>query len=248
MDHEDYPDTWGKDKKNTEYRSLNAATANLDFLKSLTDTSSPNQEKPDFVFTNEANTRIGIEHFCVDISMGSRKNSGTKKSQSALRDIYERYHGNIINQESGALSDIENMLNRLVMDWQKFDCHTFCDNFKRVFNEHYSKIEEYKTNSNLTSIGFLIEFLVPNPTYKISIKGEPLHIQELHDFPITTEMWEIMNESFRKLDFIILDTNHFARKKDSIVLVNKETTPRIVSEFAPLLKGENGKVKLRLIN
>lgn len=248
MNREDYPDAWRKDKKNVEYRSLNAATANLNFLKTLTDISPPNQEKPDFIFANEANSRIGIEHFCIDISMGSRKNSGAKISQSTIRDIYERYHGNIINQENGAISDIEDMLNRLVKDWQKFDYQTFCNNFKRVFNEHYLKVEEYKTNSNLTSIGFLIEFLVPNPTYKISIKGEPLHIQELQDFPITTEMWEIMNESLRKLNFIILDTNHYARKKDSIVLVDKETTPRIVSEFAPPLKGENGKAKLRLIN
>ena len=60
-------------------------------------------------------------------------------------------------------------------------------------------------------------------------------------------MWQILNESLRKLDFIILDTNHFARKKDSIVLVDKETTLKIVSEFAPPLKGKNGKAVLKLI-
>ena len=247
MNYKDYPDTWKNNKKSIEYRSLNAAVTNLNFLKALTDISTPDQEKPDFVLIDKVNNRIGIEHFCIDISMGSRKNSGARISQSTIRYIYEKYHGNIINQENGALSEIEDMLSRLVKDWQNFNYQTFCDNFKRVFNEHYSKVGEYKTNSNLTSIGFLIEFLVPNPTYKISIKGEPLHVQELHDFPITAEMWQILNESLRKLDFIILDTNHFARKKDSIVLVDKETTLKIVSEFAPPLKGKNGKAVLKLI-
>lgn len=236
----------GENKKTIEYRSLNAAKSELTYLKSLVDVSLPNQEKPDFVFIDNNNNRIGIEHFCIDISMGSRKDSGTKKYQSTTISIYEKYRKNILEQENDALSDMEHMLNCLVKDWQKFNYSTFCNNFKRVFDEHYFKVEEYKANSNLSNIGFLIEFLVPNLFYKVSNRGEALHIQELNDFPITEEMWQIMKDSLDALDFIILDTNQFARKKDSVLLVDRIKTPKIISEFAPPLKGENGKVTLML--
>lgn len=249
MEAEEYPITWKKDKKPIEYRSLNAAKSKLRFLKSLTDVSSPNQENPDFVFIDNVNHRIGIEHFCIDISMGSRKNSGTRISQSTIRQIYEKYHGNIISRENSAIFDMETMLNRLVKDWQNFKYQTFCNNFKRVFDDHYLKIEKYKAESRLTNIGFLIEFLVPNSVYKISSNGEPLHLQELHDFPLTSELWQLLHRSLNNLDFIIIDTNQFTKNKDNILWIDKETSPKkLIKEFAPPLKGENGKAKLRLAN
>ena len=66
--------------KTEEYRSFNAAKDKLPFLKVLTNISQPDQERPDFVFVDNAGNRIGIEHFCIDISMGSRKKFWRKRN------------------------------------------------------------------------------------------------------------------------------------------------------------------------
>ena len=234
-------------KKSDEYRSLNAAKDKLSFLKALTDISQPNQERPDFVFIDNSGNRIGLEHFCIDISMGSRKDSGIKMTQGEAKKIFNKYHNNIENRLDEAREDIEKVLNLRMREWQNFDYHTFCKNFGTKFSNHYSKIEQYKEEWNLHSIGFLIEFLVPDAKYVVSAKGERLHRQELCNFPITTEVWRILKSSLDKLEFIILDTNQYSRNKDSIVLIDEENEPKnIFKEFAPLFKGEKGKVKLSI--
>ncbi|MBR3138284.1 hypothetical protein IKG41_03000 [Candidatus Saccharibacteria bacterium] len=236
-----------QNKKADEYRSLDAAKKKLHFLKALMDISRPDQERPDFVFIDDASNRIGIEHFRIDISMGSRKNSGIKMTQGEAKKIFKKYHDNIEDHMEEARGDIEKILNCRMREWQNFDYYTFCENFKTKFNDHYSEVEAYKAKWNLSSIGFLIEFLVPDAKYLVSAKGESLHIQELCDFPITTEIWQILNDSLDKLDFIILDTNQHSRNKDSIVLIDKENEVRqIFKEFAPLFKGEKGKVSFNI--
>ena len=236
-------------KKADEYRSLDAAKKKLHFLKALTDISRPDQERPDFVFIDDASNRIGIEHFRIDISMGSRKNSGIKMTQGEAKKIFKKYHDNIDDHMEEAREDIEKILNCRMREWQNFDYYTFCENFKTKFNDHYSEVEAYRAKWNLSSIGFLIEFLVPDAKYLVSAKGESLHIQELCNFPITTEIWQILNDALDKLDFIILDTNQHSRNKDSIVLIDKENeAQQIFKEFAPLFKGEKGKVSFNITN
>lgn len=235
-------------KKSEEYRSFNAAKEKLRFLKTLTDVSQTGQESPDFVFIDNDGNRIGIEHFCVDISMGSRKNSGAKETRGKAKEIFNKYHKDIESHLDEARQEIETkILNPRMREWQNFDYQTFCTRFKEILEEHYSEAKNYKAKWNLSSIGFLIEFLVPDDKYMISVKGEPFHLQKLCDFPITTTIWQLLHDALGKLDFIILDTNQYAKKKDSIVLVDKENEPqRFFEEFTPLFKGEKGKVSLNL--
>lgn len=245
----DNPSEHMQNKKADEYRSLDAAKKKLHFLKALTDISRPDQERPDFVFIDDANKRIGIEHFRIDISMGSRKNSGIKMTQGEAKKIFKKYHDNIDDHMEEAREDIEKILNCRMREWQNFDYYTFYENFKTKFNDHYSEVEAYKAKWSLSSIGFLIELLVPDAKYLVSAKGESLHIQELCNFPITTEIWQILNDVLDKLDFIILDTNQHSRNKDSIVLIDKENeAQQIFKEFAPLFKGEKGKVSFNITN
>ena len=42
-------------------------------------------------------------------------------------------------------------------DKADFDSETFENNFERVFNEHYSKIDNYIIENNLSKIHFLID-------------------------------------------------------------------------------------------
>lgn len=59
----------------------------------------------------------------------------------------------------------------------------------------------------------------------------------------------MLNDTLDKLDFIILDTNQYPKKKDSIVLIDKENEPKhIFKEFAPLFKGEKGKVIFNIVD
>ena len=240
MNVDDYPDTWKNDKKIAEYRSFNAVKTEVKFLNDLVDISSENQEQPDFVLIDNDGYRIGLEHFCIDISMGSRNDSLTKKMQYITRSIYEKYHGNIISRENNALLDIGDMLDLAAKNWHSFEYQRFCDNFERIFNEHYLKVKEYKRKSKLYKIGFLVEFLVPNSSYKVSFNGEPLSFRTLKHFPITNEMWGVLQKSFKSVDFIVLDTNQFAVGEDSVVYLDKNSSPTtLIKEFAPPLKGEN---------
>lgn len=249
MNNNSNKDIQKSNKKSDEYRSLNAAKEKLPFLKNLTDISQPDQESPDFVFVDNVGNRIGIEHFRIDISMGSRKDSGTKMTQGEAKRIFNKYHDDIENHMDEARESIEKILNCRMREWQNFNHHTFCKNFKTIFNNHYSEVEKYKTKWNLSNIGFLIEFLVPDAKYMVSAKGESLHIQELRNFPITAEVWQILNDALNKLDFIILDTNQHSKNKDGIVLVNEENgVQQIFKEFAPLFKGEKGKVIFNIAN
>ena len=222
-----YHNNTESNKKSAEYRSLNAAAVKLDFLKQLKDMSLPGQEKPDFVFIDKEDHRIGIEHFLIDISMGHRNNSNTKIIAHKTRRLFKKYHQDIANRTDEAANEIERMINSHIKDWQNFDYSTFIKNLKRIFDSHYSRIDVYRRNSNLDSIGFLIGFFTPDATYLVSRNGESLHMQKLKNFPITTDMWRILRDALSKLDFIILDTYQTLKKKDSILLINKDTPPRL---------------------
>ncbi len=64
---------------------------------------------------------------------------------------------------------------------------------------------------------------------------------------MTTTTWQMLHGALGELDFIILDTNQHTKKKDSIVLIDKENEPQhIFEEFAPLFKGEKGKVSFNI--
>lgn len=236
-------------KKSDEYRSLNASKRKLVFLKGLKDVSDSNQESPDFVFVDEAGKRIGIEHFVIDISMGSRDGSGIRMTRGKARTIYNKYHKDIENNIDSAREEIEGVLNQRMREFQDFNYRAFCERFNAKFGYHFSRINEYKKKWGLSSIGFLIEFLVSRNDYKISNDGERFHDQILRDFPITVEVMQTFEGALDELDFIILDTYWVAKKKDSIVLINKENRPKnIFKEFAPPFNSERGKVNLCLIN
>lgn len=237
------------DKKSDEYRSLNASKRKLAFLKGLKDISDSNQESPDFVFVDKANKRIGIEHFVIDISMGSRNGSGIRMTRGKARTIFNKYHKDIENNIDSAREEIEEVLNQRMREFQDFNYCAFCERFNEKFGYHFSRINEYKKKWDLSSIGFLIEFLVSRNDYKISNDGECFHDQILRDFPITVEMMQTFEGALDELDFIILDTYWVAKKKDSIVLIDKENRPKnIFKEFAPPFNGEQGKVSLDISN
>lgn len=236
-------------KKFDEYRSLNASKRKLVFLKRLKDISDSNQESPDFVFVNAADKRIGIEHFVIDISMGSRDGSGIRMMRGKSRTIFNKYHKDIENNIDSARVEIEGVLNQRMREFQDFNYYAFCERFNEIFDYHFSRINEYKKKWNLSSIGFLIEFLVFCNDYKISNDGESFHDQILRDFPITAEMMQTFKDALGELNFIILDTYWVTKKKDSIVLIDKENRPKnIFKEFAPLFNGEQGKVSLDISN
>lgn len=236
-------------KKSDEYRSPNASKRKLVFLKGLKDISDSNQESPDFVFIDKAGKRIGIEHFAIDISMGSRDGSGIRMTRGKARAIFNKYHKDIENNIDSAREEIEGVLNQRMREFQDFNYHAFCERFNKKFGYHFSKINEYKKKWDLSSIGFLIEFLVSRNDYKISNDGESFRDQILCDFPITVEMMQTFEDALDELDFIILDTYCVSKKKDSIVLINKENSPKnIFKEFAPPFNGERGKVNLYLMN
>lgn len=183
-------------------------------IKNINSFDIKEQERPDFVLRKD-DCAYGIEHFMVDFCYDGINNnqSKSKLSRRDSRDIYHKYHNDEVGLENedveNARKDMEKFINHNSNISLSFEYDRFVDGFKKAFDKHYTKIDEYKENSFLKGIcnkmGFLIEFHCDTFMINAYIDGNPIYFRNTKNmpFPLTKDIVNIFRKA-DKLDFIIL--------------------------------------------
>lgn len=171
-------------------------------------------ERPDFV-SNYGEYSYAIEHFLVDFC-NDGANNNQSESRRANRDvmsIYKKYHdpniGTIKDTDIVyATQDIEEELNKILNISLSFDYEKYVEAFRRVFEQHYSRVNDYLSNKlikgNITKIGFLIELHCDTPLMHAVYNNANVTFKGTHKaFPLTKEIVDLISTA-TKLDFVVI--------------------------------------------
>ena len=190
-------------------------------------------ERPDFI---GANNKVGIEHFLIDtLEFSKKKGSIIKKQNRQIEEKIKYYKENPEELDkdikNGKAPDfISSIPNERLNKIRDFKCKTFIKNFIRIYSEHYSKIDEYKKESNIDKIIFLIEVRYSERNFNkhgfvIERNGEKWN-QAVKGIPIPNKIINLFKIS-NKLDCIILCFIPYEiiikkHKKCKVVKIKKE--------------------------
>lgn len=217
-----------KDKKQSEYDCLNLTKSYINnkcnlktrkYIYSLIPFDDVNikveqSERPDFVI-NSDKCSYAVEHFLIDFCYDGPANdqSMSKRANRNVFGIYEKYHdhtiGTIKDEDiNSAVADIEKEINNIENIAKSFSYEKYIDGFKRVYEQHYNRVESYRANVTLTNpnikVGFLIELHCDPTLVQAVLNGSLVSFKSNHKpFPITKEIIELFRSS-TELDFIIL--------------------------------------------
>ena len=171
-------------------------------------------ERPDFV-ANYGECSYVIEHFLVDFC-NDGVNNDQSESRRANRDvmkIYKKYHdpkiGTIKECDiADATCDLEVEMNKLINISLSFDYQKYVDAFRRVFAYHYSRVNDYLSNTlikgNCTKIGFLIEFHCDTEFMHAIYNNTNVYFNgRFKAFPLTKDIVDIISAA-TNLDFVII--------------------------------------------
>ena len=171
-------------------------------------------ERPDFV-SNCEECSYTIEHFLVDYCNDGINNnqSESRRANRDVMNIYRKYHDQVIGtiKESdidAASQEIEEELNRIVNISLAFDYGKYVDAFRRIFEQHYSRVDEYLSNilikRNSTRIGFLIEFRCDTTFMHAIYNNADVSFKGKHKpFPLTKDIVDLLRTA-KKLDFVMI--------------------------------------------
>ena len=190
------------------------------------------KERPDFVFDN-----IGVEHFLTESNFSKTKskriNSITRKQDNAQHDLCTKYHNNPdqINKDAEKIAkQMLDIIKENVNNKADFNSETFENNFERIFNEHYSKIDNYIIENNLNKIHFLIEIPYQKSDYGYYINNNKP--QWLKIMPLTQKIINIMTNA-DKIDYIY-------------ILFRPVTLHKKITNDCKLIKGTPNNIKNEL--
>lgn len=171
-------------------------------------------ERPDFVGALGDNY-YAVEHFMIDFCNDGINNnqSESRRANNDVMDIYNKYHdpylGTIKDTDiNDATQDIENEINKISNIALAFDYDKYIEAFRRSFEKHYSRVDDYLSNEiikgNCIKIGFLIEFHCDTTLMHAIYNNSTVSFQGQHrPFPMTREIIDLFDNA-RKLDFIIV--------------------------------------------
>ena len=230
--------------KNSEYRVLEYACENVGWIRGLTDISAKGQEHPDFIMT-DGEHRIGIEHFLVDTQLNVQEDSHSRHKLHDISKCFSQFKdGRYDNDPEGARQGLQNIVNEQLKVECDFDYHVFLKRFKKVFYEHLNKIDEYR-KQRLDKVGFMIEIQVPQMEYMVTERNMKQHFQRMKQFPITTDMWSVMNQ-FEKIDFLVIAVIESIGNQHYVYMIEKKNKPKLYQEFALKHQGEPRHVNLKV--
>ena len=171
-------------------------------------------ERPDFVGVFDDCYYV-VEHFLIDFC-NDGINNNQSKSRRANRDvmgIYKKYHDPVVGtikdtDIDAATQDIKNEINKISNISLSFDYEKYVEAFRRVFDQHYFRLDDYLSNEIIKSkcikTGFLIEFHCDTTLMHAMLNNSVVTFQGKHKpFPLTKEIVEIIRGA-SKLDFIII--------------------------------------------
>lgn len=236
-------------RKNYENNCFGYACEDIKQLKSWKDISTEHQERPDFIFLN-GDKRIGLEHFLIDTLLNEKQDSQSRHREHDIYKVYDKYKdGGCDRDPEGARQNTENLINKNLKAETDFDYQIFISTFTKVFNNHLSRVEEYRSQG-LESLGFLMEIQVPQMEYlvtDINLKMQPhKYKQYLNEFPLTVDMWKVVSQ-FDKIDFLIITVIDGLRNKHYSYMVDKTYKPKLHYRFAPVNQGLPWHVKLSVV-
>lgn len=171
-------------------------------------------ERPDFV-VNYGEYSYVIEHFLVDFC-NDGVNNNQSESRRANRDvisIYKKYHdpdiGTIKDTDIVcATQDIEDEMNKIINISLSFDYGKYVEAYRRVFEHHYSRVDDYLSNKlikgNITKIGFLIELHCDTTLMHAVYNNANVSFKGTHKaFPLTKDIVDLICAA-TKLDFVMV--------------------------------------------
>lgn len=94
-------------------------------------------ERPDII-CNLGNQLLAIEHFEFDASFADKKGSSEKREESSQSKLFEK--------EIAQLSPEKPLITHTDKYDTQYSAENYIKNFKRNFDEHYNKVDEYKEN------------------------------------------------------------------------------------------------------
>ena len=171
-------------------------------------------ERPDFV-VNYGEYSYAIEHFLVDFCNDGINNnqSESRRANQDVMSIYKKYHdpdiGTIKDTDIVcATQDIEEELNKILNISLSFDYEKYVEAFRRVFEQHYSRVNDYLSNKfingNIMKIGFLIEFHCDTTLMHAVYNNARVAFNGVHKpFPLTKDIVDIISAA-TKLDFVMV--------------------------------------------
>lgn len=171
-------------------------------------------EKPDIlsIFDNKI---IGIEHFEFDSYNNLKKGSDYQiKEKIIQRKMDKQIENDLISKKTMLINDkIENTST----------LENYYNNFIKVFENHYKKIESYKEHiecdfdckNKIIEFWFFIEDVTPLGNYFISSKGNNCLMSPLY----SNEIIDLLKKS-KKLKGIIV--GRYAMNKYNLCIINNE--------------------------
>lgn len=199
------------DKKELEKSCLDNAIEKVPWLQKFKLVSDESQESPDFILEHN-NKFIGIEHFHIDmLYLDKKKHTGLGRyTYNDIRNLFKKYNSKAINNKfelkdgKGAGAELENILNELINGQNLFDYDFFIKEWDRIFNKHYNRRYEYRKDTNINKLGFLIEirryFKFP---YNCNSGNSTIRVDS-KSIPITNDIAAYLNKIGNGVDFIII--------------------------------------------
>jgi len=171
-----------------------------------------NNKGPDLISIKN-NKVYGIEHFEFDSTKNFHRKGSSYKRQLANID-------NIVDEEIKKKNYVKN-LSPLVLNQ---NINQYINNFKEIFNKHYSKIDSYLNNLNLDyptlekEIWFFIEDVTPLGNTYLDYNCNPKQFQPMLSMELIT-----LIENSTKLRCIVIAVGHmlyiFSNEKEEINII-----------------------------
>ena len=222
------------EKKEFEKSCLDNAINKIRWLQKYRLIDDLSQERPDFILEN-TNERVGIEHFHIDLLyLDKKKHTGLARySYNSLMNLFEKYNVKAINntfdfkdsQDAGA--KIEGLLNELIDCQNAFDYKVFMREWNRIFTKHYSKRIDYKKESKLDKLGFLIEVRRYFKFPYLCHKNKSIIKVDIKSMPITREIAEYLNRHDDGVDFFIIVVKDLFGDSVKVELYDKDNNAKV---------------------
>lgn len=232
-----------KEGKNLEISCLNIAIDKIPKLQRFNLIENDSQERPDFVL-EENQKRIGVEHFHIDLLYkDKKKHTGhARYTYKDLRELFLKYNGKALNHTfdlfdaKNAGADIEKIINELINAQNLFDYKLFIKEWNRIFDKHYKNRNEYKEESDLSELGFLIEVRTYIHKYYVCHKHNATKRIKTYKLPITKEIADCLSKFGDGVDFIIIVTEGLLDNCVGVQYFDKNTNLKEIYDYFELNK------------
>ena len=184
--------------KDREQKAVNAIIKHIEYFTDFEDISSPNQERPDFIFRKD-NVIEGVEHIEIPILPMSGQNAEHYFKDKAL-NLYENYKDIYSSCYAKTIKAMENHVNENLEAYSEFSHKDFLINSARLLGVGPQKKRKHNATQYIerlkkqfpdceVKISFVLDIGYSlNDISHFQYKETPLddfHTQRLLDFPFT---------------------------------------------------------------